>query len=318
MNEALRRSHKLTNALHTLVLLAGMGVVLLLLGYLLAGGIGALFVAGTGLFVLAFSPRIAPSVILRLYGGRPLSPAELPAVHEIVHWLAKRAGLPATPQVYYLPTRIMNAFTVGERHNAAVGVTDGILRALDQRELAGVLAHEISHLRNGDLRVMTLADMISRMTSSLSFFGQILLLINLPLLFMGQVQISWLAIFILLAAPTAATMLQLALSRTREFDADLGALEMTGDALGLASALEKMERYQRSFFDLFVVPGRRLPDPSVLRTHPATNERIKRLLALAKTPPREPLPIEGAAYDGPRAFSAVERQPRWHMSGLWY
>jgi heat shock protein HtpX len=168
---------------------------------------------------------------------------------------------------------------------------------------------------------MTLADMISRMTSTLSFFGQILVLINLPLLLMGQVQISWLAILVLLAAPTVATMLQLALSRTREFDADLGAFEMTGDAVGLASALEKMERYQRGILD-FVLPGRRVPDPSMLRTHPNTDERIRRLLELGELQPpkrpREPVAVGGGRFVVPSAFPVVERRPRWHVSGLWY
>lgn len=322
MNEEIRQSHKLTNAVHSLVLLVGMGLLLLLLGYLLGGRTGAFFTAGTGLFLLGFSPRIAPSVIMRLYGARSVYHGELGRVHEVMEWLTRRAGLPSVPRLYYLPTRVMNAFTVGVRDNSAIGITDGLLRRLDLRELAGVLAHEMSHLRNNDLRVMTLADVISRMTSTLSFFGQILVLINLPLLFMGRVQISWLAIFVLLAAPTLATMLQLALSRTREFDADLGAFDMTGDAVGLASALEKMERYQRGFLDLILIPGRRLPDPSVLRTHPNTEERIQRLLELgelpARTPPREPIPVGGMTFLVPHVFPLVERPPRWHMSGLWY
>lgn len=320
MNDELRRNHKVTNALHTILLLGGMGLLLMLLGYFLWGRAGAFIIAGMGLFVLWFSPRIAPSMIMRLYGARPIHPGELGRVHEILEWLTRRAGLPSVPRLYYVPTQIMNAFTVGEPEDSAIGLTDGLLRRLDLRELAGVLAHEMSHLSNKDLRVMTLADMISRMTSTLSFFGQILVLINLPLLLMGEVQISWLAILILLAAPTVATMLQLALSRTREFDADLSAFEMTGDAVGLASALEKMERYQRSLLD-FLIPGRRVPDPSVLRTHPNTEERIERLLKLGdvqpKRPPREPMPV-GGTFALPRGFPRVERRPRWHMSGLWH
>jgi heat shock protein HtpX len=320
MNEDLGQKHKLTNALHTLVLLGGMGVLLLVLGYLLGGGSGALVTVGTGLFLLLFSPRIAPRVIMRLYGARPVYPGEMGRLHEIVEWLAGRAHLPTVPTLYYVPTRVMNAFTVGSPRSSAIGVTDGLLRALELRELVGVLAHEMSHLENNDLRVMTLADMISRMTSTLSTFGQVLVIINLPLLLTGSGQISWLAIVILLAAPTVAALLQLALSRTREFDADLGAFEMTGDALGLASALEKMERYQRGLLDLIVIPGRRLPDPSILRTHPNTEERIRRLLELAERPaprsPHEPVPV--ASFAIPRAFPTIQRAPRWHVSGLWF
>lgn len=312
-------SHRTRNTLHALLLLSGMGLILLVLGYLLAGTAGAVVIAGTGLAVLWLSPRVAPNVILRLYGARPLARSELPELHDIVHELSRRAGLPRPPHVYYVPTRVMNAFTVGDPESSAVAVTDGLLRALAARELTGVLAHEISHLKNNDLKVMMLADMISRMTSMLSTLGQVLLLLNLPLLLMGEVTVSWLAIFVLLAAPWVATLLQLALSRRRELDADVEAFHMTGDAKGLAGALAKMERYQQRLLD-WLVPGRRVPDPSILRTHPNTEERIERLLSLAseKTMSSEPMAPPHAAAFAPPGRSAVDRQPRWHVTGLWY
>lgn len=311
-------SHRIENALHSLFLLSGMGVLLLALGYLLGGPTGAVFAAGLGLFVLGFSPRVAPSVILRLYGARPVGQNELVEVHQIVAELARRAGLPATPRLYYVPTRVMNAFTLGERRNAAVAVTDGLIRALDLRELTGVLAHELSHLANNDLRVMMLADMISRMTSMLSTVGQLLLLLNLPLLLMGQVTISWLAILLLLGAPFVSMLMQLALSRRREIEADRAAFAMTGDARGLASALAKMERYQQRVLD-WLMPGRRIPDPSLLRTHPNTDERIERLLHMeALSQGGRPMRPTGALGVMPSGDARVERPPRWHASGLWY
>ena len=118
-----------------------MGIVFLFLGYLFGGIRGAVLVSGAGLFLLWFSPRIAPSVIMGLYGARSLQRGEISRIHEIVHLLARRASLSRVPRLYYVPTRLMNAFTVGDRENSAIGLTDGLLRALNLRELAGVLAH---------------------------------------------------------------------------------------------------------------------------------------------------------------------------------
>ncbi|HSF17630.1 MAG TPA: zinc metalloprotease HtpX [Vicinamibacteria bacterium] len=315
MSQRVVHSHRGTNALHTLLLLACMGLLMLVVGYAFAGRGGAVVAAGFGVFALWVSPRIAPNVIMRLYGARPLYPGELPVIENVMATLTRRAELSSVPRLYYVPSQVRNAFTVGDRKRAAIGITDGILRALNLRELKGVLAHEVSHLRNDDLRVMTLADMVSRMTASLSFVGQLLLLVNLPLLVMGRVTVPWLLVILLLAAPSLATLLQLALSRTREHDADVGAYELTGDARGLASALAKMERYQRRFLDL-VVPGRKVPDPSLLRTHPNAEERIERLLRLEGAA-LEPVP-QSVSFAVPANFPRVERGPRWHWTGLWY
>jgi heat shock protein HtpX len=189
------------------------------------------------------------------------------------------------------------------------------------RELTGVVAHEMSHVTNEDTRVMMLADVIGRMTASLSFIGQILIFINLPLFLMGQAHIPWLAIVLLLAAPSISSLLQLALSRTREFDADLVAVRLTGDPRGLASALAKMERYQGGWLGTIFMPGRRQPDPSLLRTHPRTEERVRRLLAIeGREEFRAPVVVapEAPSFVGPRDIPLVERHPRfWHISGIW-
>lgn len=317
MDAGRAQTHRLTNTLQSLVLLGGMGVLLLLLGYTLAGAIGAWLAAGVGLLTLILSPRIAPSVIMRLYGGRPIEWGELPEVQKALTTLSERAGLSTPPTLYYVPTRMMNAFTVGQPTKAAIGVTDGLLRAMSFRELTGVLAHEVSHLMNNDLRVMTLADVVSRMTASLSHLGQILLFINLPMYILGGASIPWIGVLLLLAAPLASTLLQLALSRQREFDADLGAYALTGDARGLASALAKMERYQHRLIDMLALPGRRVPDPSMLRTHPNSDERVRRLLELEGMEVGERPPAEGGVRL-PSSLGPIDRPPRWHVMGLWY
>ena len=295
-----------------------MGAVFLLLGYVIGSLRGAVMIGGTGLFLLWFSPRIAPSVIMRLYRARPVQRGEMTQIQEIVAWLAHRARLPSVPRLYYVPTRMMNAFTVGEREHSAIGVTDGLLRALNLREIAGVLAHEVSHVRNNDMRVMTLADMVSRLASTFQTFA----LFSVVFMGLAGASIPWLVVLALLATPTILATLQLALSRTREFDADLGAFELTGDAAGLANALGKMERYQQRFLDRILGTGRHVPAPSILRSHPNTEQRVRRLLQLAGRPvavlpDAEPVP-RGAVFVIPEALPLVERVPRWHASGLWH
>ena len=180
-----------------------------------------------------------------------------------------------------------------------------------------MLAHELSHIRNRDLWLMMLADAIGRLTSLMSNAGLVLLVLNLPLVLTGQAVTPWALVALLVLAPTATSLLQLALSRAREFDADLDAARLTGDPAGLASALAKLERRQGRFWEEVILPGRRMPDPSLLRTHPPSGERVRRLLELYA--PAGPLPeIEDGPVDLP-AYAAARLAPprlRWH--GVWY
>ena len=127
----------------------------------------------------------------------------------------------------------------------------------------------------------------------------------------------WLLIALLVLSPTIASLLQLALSRTREYDADLDAAGLTGDPRGLASALEKLERYQGGLFETLLLPGRRVPQPSLLRTHPPTRDRIARLLALE--PEAAPRILGSMTSEAlPARFRTVPGGPRWRATGLWY
>lgn len=280
---ALRR-HKLLNWLQSTLMLSAMGGLMGLVGWLLAGPEGALWTLVAGALLIVFSPRLSPKLVLRMYGAMPLSPAQAPELYALVEALAQRARLPAVPRLYYIPAPEPNAFTMGKPDEAVIAVTAGLLRTMNLRELAGVLAHEITHIRNNDVWVMNLADTLTRVTANLSFLGQIILFINLPLILMTGEGVSWLAILLLVFAPTLSALLQLALSRTREFDADLGAAELTGDPEGLASALAKLEAHQRGWLRRILLPRRSDPEPSLLRTHPPTQERIRRLMELAHRP----------------------------------
>ncbi len=193
-----------------------------------------------------------------------------------------------------------------------------MLRQLEPRELAGVLAHEVSHVRNNDPWVMGLADVTSRITGWFSMLGQILFLLNIPLVLMGAVSISWLAIALLIFAPTLSGLIQLALSRTREYDADIGAVELTGDPRGLASALAKLERTQGRWLEQILMPGRRVPDPSLLRTHPPTAERIERLLALTSDHATTSRPRLATTPHHLSTIPVVTSRPRWRgVMGVW-
>ncbi len=307
--------HRARNAVHTLTLLVGMAVLLGLLGYLLGGGGGALWALALTGTLLALSPRVAPALLLRLYGGRPIGAADAPGLVQAVSVLADRAGLERPPALFLVPSPILNAFTLGTPRQAAVAVTAGLLRGLPSREVVAVLAHEIAHIRNRDTWVMGLADLITRLTALLSNVGVVLVLLNLPLVLMGAAVVSWWAVALLLLAPVAGTLLQLALSRTREFDADAAAAALTGDPQGLIRALAHLEQRQGRWLEQLILPGRRVPDPSLLRTHPPTEERIRRLAALAHAMQPGATPgWDSLHHLGP----AVLNRPRWRPGGVWY
>jgi heat shock protein HtpX len=318
LDEAERRRHKLRNLVHSILLLGGIVGLLALCGWLLFGPDGLVGMALGAAIALAFSPTISPRMVLRLYRAREIAPHDLPEVLRILRLLAERAGLERAPRLYYVPSRMLNAFAVGSRDDAVIAVTDGMLRALDLRELTGVLAHEISHIRNRDLWLMGMADLAGRLTRLMTGFGLVLLIIGLPLWLSGAASMPWLLIPLLVFAPQITTLLQLALSRAREFDADLDAAGLTGDPGGLASALAKLERYQRGAWEQILMPGRRLPEPSVLRTHPPTSERIARLEALSGAPALRPLPRPGVARQIEPVWPRVQASPRGHLIGFWY
>ena len=296
----------------------------LLLGWLawIIGGVALALLALVLVAALYFvTPLLSSGLILRLYRARPIHYREAPRLHALLEALASRAELDHPPGLFYVPSNVMNAFAVGEGRQAAIAVSDGMLRRLSLEELAGVLAHELSHIRNRDLRVLGFADMLERLTRALSLLGQLLLLASLPLLLFTDLRINWLAIAILIFAPAISTLGQLALARTREFAADLGAAQLLGYPEPLVSALAKMDRFQGRILEHLIGPGQRLPEPSLLRTHPPTEERIARLLALRDRPDfaaQFPPPIQLGSWDHPPSLvRSRPLPPRWHIGGYW-
>lgn len=310
------QQYALRNALQSATLILFMGGFLALLGWKLWGLSGLFLLLLMGLSAVVFNPATSPGWVMRLYGARPLQRGQLPALEQTLEWLAARAGLPV-PRIYLIPSRVMNAFSVGAPGRSAIALSDGLLRRLSLRQLAGVLAHEVSHIRHNDLWVMGLADLFSRLTSLLALVGQCLLLLNLPLLLLGLVTFDWWLILLLVVAPLVSALAQLALSRTREYAADLNGALLTGDPEGLASALNAIEQQQGGWLEHLLLPGRRVPEPSLLRTHPPTEERIQRLLALRQElAGQAALPLEQLLHR--IEHEAVTRRPRRRFWGTWW
>lgn len=310
--------HKWRNRLHTVLLAGGSLVLLAACAYVFAGLAGIFWAALLGGMSLWMSARISPDLVLRLYKARRLSPEDFPEGHRILRQIVARADLPALPELYYVPSNLMNAFSVGKPEDSAIGVTDALVRRLSPREFAGVIAHELSHIRNEDLRVMALADMVSRMTSMMSAIGLFTLFLHFPAIMAGGGQVPWLGILLLWMAPTIGALLQLALSRAREYDADLDAAGLTGDPEGLAAALVRLEKSQGRMWEM-MLPGGRVPQPSVLRSHPKTSERVRRLLSLKR--PRQPyVDLPERRPPPPRGSVPVIPGPRRRVSsmGMWY
>ncbi|MDQ7011298.1 MAG: zinc metalloprotease HtpX [Mariprofundaceae bacterium] len=310
-------SHRQRNRLHAALLLSAMLLLLIALGTSLFGSdslLLILFAAGTAVLL---TPRASAWLTLRLYHARHLASDSVPGLYRIVEVLARRAGLSRQPLLFYVPSAMPNAFAMLEGGQPLIAVTDGLLRNLSQRELAAVLAHEISHIRNGDLDVMMVADLLSRLTAALSSVGWLMLMIVLPLWLLTGTTLPWLTILLLLCAPAGATLLQLALSRSREFDADLDAVRLTGDPAGLASALAKIEQASgRRWFGL-LIPVRRGTEPSWLRTHPSTQERVRRLQALAADIAEPVFKVAVPIHVAPQ-YHVIAAPRRWHGPGVWY
>ncbi len=283
MNPRTYINRKWLNFLQTMMIIAAMSGILALLGWLIAGKTGVVWAFTTAAAVFTVSSYFSSwAMIMRMYNARLLGPEQAPLIYQNMNIISRRAGLSTNPALFYIPSPAVNAFSMGNRKKPIIAVTDGLLRSLNLREIRAVLAHEISHIRNNDIKIMNIADIVSRMTALLALGGQILFFINLPLIFMEGYHISWWIIITLILAPTISTIMQLALSRTREFDADSDAAMFTSDPEGLARALAKLEYTSPDWLMGIFRPGKKTDLPSILRTHPRSKDRIDRLMRMAQ------------------------------------
>ncbi|WP_332119742.1 zinc metalloprotease HtpX [Azorhizobium caulinodans] len=277
---------------------------------------------GTGLLValgmvagLFLAPDLSRRMLLSAYRAQRLTGREAPGLIAALAELARRAGLPRTPALYRVPSRLPNAFAMGSPEDSTICVTDGLLEILDGRELASVLAHEIGHIAHRDLWIMGLADVMSRLVSLASWMGQLLVLVNLPLVMVGMVHVPWSVVALLIFAPTLMALVQLGLSRTREYDADRAAADLTGDPEGLIRALGKLDRLTGRFWEEIFLPGRRIPDPSLLRTHPPTESRVRRLRELD---PNRSVPFPDIIGHSAGVAHASNLTPRFRRFGTYW
>ncbi len=313
-----------SNTVHTILLIGAMAVLAGLVGFFLGGKFGLIGAVLLTLFGLATGSRVSASLVLRMYKAQPIHPHQAPQLFEIYNELCRRADLSPYPKLYYIPTRMPNAFAVGLGNSSAVALTDGILRMMNPRELAGILAHELTHVRCRDTSVLGVADIFSRTISALARIGLIMMFLSFGSVAMKSGIPFWTTGAILFFSPTIAVMLQLALSRTREFNADRGAAELTGVAHGLASALKKLDRMtEGGMLQRIMRPGMRRQQPAMLRTHPPTEDRIAALLEVAQELAADiPLPDsmlpEERRIPAPADQSRVREKPRYHfVSGIW-
>ncbi len=277
------------NLLKTAVLMAAITALFMAIGALLGGRSGMILALAVAVAMNFFSYWFSDKLVLRMYHAQEVDESSAPQFYRMVRELAERAGLPM-PRVYLIQEDAPNAFATGRNpQHAAVAATTGILRVLSERELRGVMSHELAHVRHRDILISTI---------SATMAGAISMLANFAMFFGGRDSEGrptnpFVGLLVMLLAPLAASLIQMAISRAREFEADRGGAQISGDPQALASALQKIQRYAQG---IPLEAAERHPEtaqmmimnplsPGGLRglfsTHPSTEERVARLLAMA-------------------------------------
>lgn len=290
------------------ILLAGLTAFFLAIGYMIGGtggmAIALVFALATNLFAYWNSDKL----VLRMYGAREVDARTAPELYGIVHDLARRGGLPM-PRVYIIENPQPNAFATGRNpENAAVAATTGLLQILNRDEVAGVMAHELAHVKSRDTLIMTISATIAGAIGMLAnfafFFGGGSDNRNNPLGVIG-------VILVMVLAPIAAMLIQMAISRTREYEADRIGAEICGNPAALASALAKLQRgaarvpnpqaeHNPATAHLFIVnPLHGKSFASLFSTHPDMGDRIARLMEMARSMTAHPTAAPRGSFGGP-------------------
>jgi heat shock protein HtpX len=279
------------NWVKTAMLMAAITALFVVIGGLIGGSRGMMFALVVALAMNFFSYWFSDKMVLRMYNAQEVDETTAPQFYRMIRELATRANLPM-PRVYLIDEDAPNAFATGRNpQHAAVAATTGVLRILSERELRGVMAHELSHVRHRDILISTI---------SATMAGAISALANFAMLFGGRDEegrpanpIAGIAVALL--APIAAALIQMAISRAREFEADRGGAELSGDPQALAAALDKIHRYASGIpfaaaeehpttaQMMILNPLSGAGMSKLFSTHPATEERIARLMEMART-----------------------------------
>ena len=278
------------NMMKTAILMAAITALFMAIGGMIGGHSGMMLALVVALGMNFFSYWFSDKMVLKMYNAREVDATTAPRFYAMVQELAAKADLPM-PKVYLINENAPNAFATGRNpQNAAVAATTGIMQVLSERELRGVMAHELAHVKHRDILISTI---------SATMAGAISMLANFAMFFGGRDSegrpanpIAGIAVAIL--APLAASLIQMAISRAREFEADRGGAEISGDPQALASALEKIHRYAQG---IPLEAAERHPETAqmmimnplsggglrgLFSTHPATEERVARLMELAR------------------------------------
>ncbi|MDE2608073.1 MAG: zinc metalloprotease HtpX [Burkholderiales bacterium] len=279
------------NWVKTTILMAAITALFVVVGGVIGGQRGMMMALAFALAMNFFSYWFSDKMVLRMYNAQEVDQTNAPQFYGVVQELAQRAGLPM-PRVYLIDEDAPNAFATGRNpEHAAVAATTGILRVLSERELRGVMAHELTHVRHRDILISTI---------SATMAGAISALANFAMFFGGRDEngrpanpIASIAVAIL--APLAAMMIQMAISRAREYEADRGGAEISGDPQALALALDKIHRYAQGIpfaaaeehpataQMMIMNPLAGGAIANLFSTHPATEDRIARLMEMART-----------------------------------
>ena len=271
------------NTFKTALLLTGMTLLLLLIGSAF-GERGLVFAFAFAILMNGVSYFFSDKIALAMYRAQPVTREQLPRAYQVVERLTQRMGIPM-PKMYVIPTDSPNAFATGRNPNhASVAMTEGILNLLNDEELEGVLAHELGHVRNRDILISSVAATLAGAITMLARFG----------FFFGMGDRDdrdrgggFVGLLMLILAPLAATLIQLAVSRSREYQADATGAELTGNPYALASALRKLDAYSKriplqaspSTAHLFIVAPLLggMNFANLFSTHPPIAKRIERL-----------------------------------------
>ena len=276
------------NLMKTAILMAAITALFMAIGSLLGGRSGMMLALAVAVAMNFFSYWFSDTMVLKMYKAQQVDETSAPQFYGMVRELAQKAGLPM-PKVYLIDEDAPNAFATGRNpEHAAVAATTGILRSLSERELRGVMAHELSHVKHRDILISTVSATMS---------GAISMLANFAMFFggrnsEGRSSNPIVGILVMLLAPLAASLIQMAISRAREFEADRSGAEISGDPQSLASALQKIQRISQG---LPLETTERHPETAqmmiinplsagglrgLFSTHPSTEERVERLLAM--------------------------------------
>ncbi|MCP1199285.1 zinc metalloprotease HtpX [Notoacmeibacter sp. MSK16QG-6] len=307
------------NYVKTAMLIAFMTALFMGVGFLIGGRGGMMIAFGVAVAMNLFSYWNADKLVLKMHGAKQVDAQSAPGLYRMVEQLSQNAGLPM-PKIYIMENDQPNAFATGRNpQNAAVAATTGLLRQLDEREVAGVMAHELAHVQNRDTLIMTitatLAGAISMLANFAFFFGGNRG--NNPLGVIGM-------LVAMIVAPIAAMIVQMAISRTREYAADRRGAEISGDPLALASALQRIaggakaipnmdaERNPATAHMFIINPlsGERMDN--LFSTHPATANRVAALQEMAgEMSVPGPASRAGIERAGARVPTGAGRQSPW-------